>query len=214
MRIAFCAQLQEMIAENNKILPNLLMLDEAHFHLTRFVNKQNYRYWSDANPQLLHETPLHSPKITVWCGVARFGIIGPYFFEDPQGRTITVTSEQYLDKFNTFLVPELRMIECLQTTWFQQDGATAHTANISKNRLQQLFPGRLISPFGDIHWPSRSPDLSVLDFFFFGATSRKSFPLIRRQLRIQASIHDEIAAIPCNILAPVMVSFLSRLHSC
>ncbi|KAJ4440946.1 hypothetical protein ANN_10795 [Periplaneta americana] len=34
MRIAFCAQLQEMIADNNNILPNLLMSDEAHFHLT------------------------------------------------------------------------------------------------------------------------------------------------------------------------------------
>ena len=31
MRIAFCAQLQEMIAENNNILPNMLMSDEAHF---------------------------------------------------------------------------------------------------------------------------------------------------------------------------------------
>ncbi|PSN54430.1 hypothetical protein C0J52_06664 [Blattella germanica] len=41
MRMTFCAHLQEMIAENN-ILPNLLMSDEAHFHLTGFVNKQNF----------------------------------------------------------------------------------------------------------------------------------------------------------------------------
>ena len=64
----------------------------------------------------------------------------------------------------------------------QQDGATAHTANISMNSLRQQFPGRLISRFGDIHWPSRSPDLPVLDFFLWGYL-KKSFPLVRRQLR-------------------------------
>ncbi|KAJ4442800.1 hypothetical protein ANN_04393 [Periplaneta americana] len=115
MRITFCAQLQEMIAENNNILPNLLVSDEAHFHLTGFVNKQNIRYWSDTNPQLLHETPLHSPKVTVRCGVARFGIIGPYFFEDPKGRTVTVNSVRYLQMLNIFLVSELNRIGHLDT---------------------------------------------------------------------------------------------------
>ena len=55
--------------------------------------------------------------------------------------------------------------ERLETTWFQQDGATAHTVNTSMNRLRQQFPEKLVSRFGDIHWSSRSPNLSVLDFF-------------------------------------------------
>lgn len=29
------------------------------------------------------------------------------------------------------------------------------------------FPGRLISHFRDVHWPARSPDLTVLDFFLY-----------------------------------------------
>ena len=119
MRIAFCAQLQQMISENKDTVPNLLMSGEAHFHLTGFVNKQNHRYWSDTNPQLFHKIPLHSPKVRVWCGVARFGIIGPYVFEDPQGRTVTVTSVRYLHMLNIFLVPELIRIERIETTWFQ-----------------------------------------------------------------------------------------------
>ena len=83
MRIAFCEQLQKMIAANN-ILPNSLMPDETHFHLIGFVNKQNYRYWSDTNPQLLHKTPLHCPKVRVRCSIARFGINGPYFSRIPR----------------------------------------------------------------------------------------------------------------------------------
>ena len=50
--------------------------------------------------------------------------------------------------------------------WFQQDGATAHTAQRSLQVLREMFPDRLISLRGDIGWPARSPDLSPCDFFF------------------------------------------------
>ena len=50
--------------------------------------------------------------------------------------------------------------------WFQQDGATAHTANESMAIFRNMFPGPLISRFGDVPWPPRSPDLSTCDFFF------------------------------------------------
>ncbi|GFU54153.1 hypothetical protein TNCV_3618121 [Trichonephila clavipes] len=41
--------------------------DEAHFWLNGNVNKQNCRIWSEANPQVYVETPLHPEKLTVWC---------------------------------------------------------------------------------------------------------------------------------------------------
>lgn len=44
--------------------------DEAHFHLSGCVNKQNCRYWAAEYPRELHERPLHSPKVTVWCAVS------------------------------------------------------------------------------------------------------------------------------------------------
>jgi len=49
--------------------------------------------------------------------------------------------------------------------WFQQDGATAHTANESMTIVRNMFPGYLISRLGDVPWPPRSPDLSTCDFF-------------------------------------------------
>ena len=61
---------------------SIAMSDEAHFHLNGAVNKQNCRYWSPENPRIFHERPLHSPKVTVWCAVGKFGVIGPYFFEE------------------------------------------------------------------------------------------------------------------------------------
>ncbi|GFW71609.1 hypothetical protein TNCV_2548231 [Trichonephila clavipes] len=44
-------------------------IDEAHFWLNGYVNKQNCRIWSEANPQVNVETPLHPEKLTVWCAL-------------------------------------------------------------------------------------------------------------------------------------------------
>ncbi|GFV91367.1 putative DD41D transposase [Trichonephila clavipes] len=45
----------------------ILLSDEAHFWLNGYVNKQNCHIWSEANPQVYVETPLHPEKLTVLC---------------------------------------------------------------------------------------------------------------------------------------------------
>ncbi|GFW57961.1 hypothetical protein TNCV_1419081 [Trichonephila clavipes] len=64
--------------------------DEAHFWLNGYVNKQNCRIWSEANPQVYVETPLHPEKLSVWCALWAGGIIGPYFFKNDEGHNVTV----------------------------------------------------------------------------------------------------------------------------
>ncbi|GFT87381.1 hypothetical protein TNCV_413701 [Trichonephila clavipes] len=44
----------------------ILLSDEAHFWLNGYVNKQNCRLWSEANPQVYVKTPLYPEKLTVW----------------------------------------------------------------------------------------------------------------------------------------------------
>lgn len=75
--------------------------DEAHFHLCGSVNKQNMRYWADTNPRELHQKPLHSPKVTVWCAISSAGIIGPWFFEENEV-TVTVNSDRYVNMLQNF----------------------------------------------------------------------------------------------------------------
>ncbi|GFX93873.1 transposable element Tcb1 transposase [Trichonephila clavipes] len=53
----------------------ILFSDEAHFWLNGYVNKQNFRIWSEANPQVYVETPLHPEKLTVWCALWAGGIL-------------------------------------------------------------------------------------------------------------------------------------------
>jgi hypothetical protein len=54
----------------------ILMTDEAYFHLSHYVKKQNFHCWAEESPQQLHQWPVHSAHITFWCGVANFGVIG------------------------------------------------------------------------------------------------------------------------------------------
>ncbi|PNF21840.1 hypothetical protein B7P43_G05966 [Cryptotermes secundus] len=78
-RREFCEKMLTILTENANDV--VMMSDEAHFHLNGFVKKQNCRFWSEENPREAHQISLHSLKVTVWCGVSKLGIVGPYFFK-------------------------------------------------------------------------------------------------------------------------------------
>lgn len=44
----------------------------------------------------MHEEPLHSVEVTVWFVIASFGITSPYFCENDNGTSVTVTSQRYV----------------------------------------------------------------------------------------------------------------------
>ncbi|GFX01910.1 putative DD41D transposase [Trichonephila clavipes] len=94
------------------VVPNfhkqILFSDEAHFWLNGYVNKQICRIWSEANPQVYVETPLHPEKLTVWCALWAGGIIGPYFFKNDEGHNVTVNGDRYRAMITNFFIPELK----------------------------------------------------------------------------------------------------------
>ncbi|GFV79061.1 uncharacterized protein TNCV_2612471 [Trichonephila clavipes] len=104
----------------------ILFSDEAHFWLDGYVNKQNCLIWSEANPQVYVETPLHPEKLTVWGALWAGGIIGPYFFKNDEGHNVTVNIDRYRAMVTNFFIPELNNHD-VQELWFQQDGATCHS---------------------------------------------------------------------------------------
>ena len=79
----------------------------------------------------IHEEPLHSEKIGVWCGMSRRRIIGPNFFD------ATITTAAYMGIFNTF-VNQLDDDE-LSIGYFQQGGATSHSSHASMAEIQSFF---------------------------------------------------------------------------
>ncbi|GFX75338.1 hypothetical protein TNCV_3043601 [Trichonephila clavipes] len=74
-RRRFVEWAQNVIAVVPDFHKRILFSDKAHFWLNGYVNKQNCRIWSEANPQVYVETPLHPEKLTVWCALWAGGIL-------------------------------------------------------------------------------------------------------------------------------------------
>ncbi|GFX66736.1 uncharacterized protein TNCV_3048351 [Trichonephila clavipes] len=140
------------VSSSVKSLMRVLFSDEAHFWLNGYVNKQNCRIWSEANPQVYVETPLHPEKLTVWCALWAGGIIGPYFFKNDEGHNVTVNGDRYRAMITNFFILELNNHD-VQELGFQQDGATCHTARATIDLLKDTLGDHLISRFGPVNWP-------------------------------------------------------------
>ena len=59
--------------------------------------------------------------------------------------------------------------------WFQQDGATWHTARETMDLLRSRFGEQFISCLGPVDWPPRSGDITPLDFYLWGYVKSKCF---------------------------------------
>ena len=64
-RVRFGQEMLDLTGEDEDLVNNIWMRHEAHYRESGFVNKQKFRYWSQANPRAPHEKPLHSQKVTV-----------------------------------------------------------------------------------------------------------------------------------------------------
>ena len=82
--------------------------------------------------------------------------------------------------------------------------------------LRANFSGHLISRFGDdIHWLSRSSDLTPMDFFLWGYLKDRVYvgrPHTTEELK--QSIHREITSIPVDMLSSVLRDKRNRVHEC
>lgn len=77
----------QMVEDDHRI--KILTSDEAYFHQNGSVKKQNCRYWSQNFAQELQQCPLYINKVTFWVKLAKFGVIGLYFFQENE-RSVTV----------------------------------------------------------------------------------------------------------------------------
>lgn len=87
--------------------------------------------------------------------------------------------------------------------WFQQDGATCHTANATMDILHERFEGMVISRGGDVNWPPRSCDLTPLD----------SMPISRNQPMPSVNITQAIAQIQADLYSRVIENWTSQIRA-
>ncbi|GFV64624.1 transposable element Tc3 transposase [Trichonephila clavipes] len=181
-------------------------VDEAHFSLNGYVNKQNCRIWSEANSQVYVETPLHPEKLTG----ALYGLVES-FFKNDEGHNVTVNGDRYRAMITNFFIPELNNHD-VQELWLQRDGATCHTARATIDLLKDTLGDRLISRFGPVNWPPRSCDLTPIDYLLWGYVKTLVYVDKRQTLdHLEDNIRRVIADIRPQMLENVIEIWTSRL---
>ncbi|GFV26008.1 DUF4817 domain-containing protein [Trichonephila clavipes] len=110
-----------------------------------------------------------------------------------------------------FFIPELNNHD-VQELWFQQDGATCHTARATIDLLKDTFGDRLISRFGPVNWPPRSCDLTPLDYFLWSYVKSLVYADMPQTLdHLKDNIRRVIADIRPQMLEKVIENWTSRL---
>ena len=125
-RVIMCQWFCDKIDAVPDFLDNVCFSDEAHFLLSGHVNSKNNIFWGSTPPEDCLQRPLHSVKCTAWVVISKHGIIGPFWFEDDNKRSVRINTERYvqvLGKFWTALGRRRGVIRVL-FQWFQLDGAT------------------------------------------------------------------------------------------
>lgn len=98
---------------------------------------------------------------------------------------------------------------------YMHDGAPAHWDGHVRAHLNNAFPRRWIGRGGAMHWPARSPDLNICDYFLWGHI---------KQLVYQGNVQDReltrrliinaFQSIPSNMLINATNELRRRINLC
>ena len=162
------------------ILDMILWTDEALFKLNGQVRTNLIRYWGDDSVKKIYQKRNIRTSVMVSLGVWRYGIIGPFFFDDlpkapSEKKKNTVDHNKFLLMMKNCYMPEINSQfpmwdpDVKKNFWFMLDGASIHTAKPVRKFLNETFPRRWIGNNGCIKWPANSPDLTPLGIFYFSS---------------------------------------------
>ncbi|KAF2345622.1 Protein of unknown function DUF4817 [Trinorchestia longiramus] len=129
---------------NVRFVDDIVVGDEAAFHLNSKVNNHNVPTYAPKNqpPNFYFDVGISREKVSVWMGLCGNGhVIGPYFYNN------NLNGVEYLDLINNRIVPRLRETHGnrINRTWWIQDGAPAHRTVALKEKLNELFGNRIIA---------------------------------------------------------------------
>ncbi|GFU33333.1 hypothetical protein TNCV_1158811 [Trichonephila clavipes] len=159
------------------------------------------------SPALKFGYRTYAQKLIVWCALWAGGIL----LQNDEGHNVTVNGDRYRAMITNFFIPELNNHD-VQELWFQQDGATCHTARATIYLLKDTFGDRLISRFGPVNWPPRSCDLTPLDYFLWGYVKSLVYADKPQTLdHLEDNIRRVIADIRPQMLEKVIENWTSRL---
>lgn len=128
-----------------------------------------------------------------------------------------LTGCSYRNFLETDLVELLKNVpfNVRQQIFFQHDGAPAHASLQARRILDANYPNKWIGRGGPIHWPARSPDLTLLDFFLWGTVKEYVYQeQINTREELEGKIIEAFATITEEMLLNAQQSLIRRARLC
>lgn len=163
------------IQRKTRAYPNfprtILWMDESTFTRDGITNCRNLHMWCRAgeNPKLKRSSTFQVRfTVNVWAGLIDNMLIGP---------VITLTGERFLSLLANDLSNLLEDVPLAlrRRMYLQMDGCPAHYARNVRSFLNENYSGKWIGREGPVGWPARSPDLTPLDYFLWGAMKQRVY---------------------------------------
>lgn len=211
-RRVFCDWMLSQADNDDQFTQKVMWTDEATFTRRGILNQRNNHIWSYENPRAVREHSFqHEFQCNVWLGVLDNTIVGPYFL--PHRLNADMFTEFLENGFQDLLedVP----LNTRMNSWFQLDGCPAHFGRGPREWLNINYPRRWIGRGGPAAWPARSPDLTPMDYFVWGAVKQKVYEVPvdtledLRQRIVQAC--RELTPIQCR---SATTSIIRRCRAC
>lgn len=201
-RCVLSAWIQRKIRNDPQFLKTILWMDEAKFTRNGITNCRNLHEWHYENPHLKRASSFQVQfSINVGAALIDDVLIGPVILPT------TLTSESFL----TLLRDELPILleEVSLATrrrgcmYLQMDGCPAHYGRNVRSFLNENYANRWIGRERPVGWPARSPDLTPLDYFLWGAMKQKAYT---STVNTKADLKDRIVQCALEIKSdPEMV---------
>jgi hypothetical protein len=102
--------------EENEFPKKIIFSDEAAFHVSGKLNKQNVRIWGSEHPRATVQHIRESPKVNMWCGFYTVFWLDPFSLPKRQCHPAVAWI-----CWKTFVYPPLQKLQ--PTVSFRQDGA-------------------------------------------------------------------------------------------
>ena len=147
----------------------------------------------------------------VGMGVSKMGSTSPVAI--PVGTK--ANGEKYRELIENLYIPQMPAIafsKGKEDSWaFQRDNAAARTAKPVTHSIRRSTPGAFYP------WPSRSPDLNILDCFTWNAVKQfleSMDPPPRKEAELRAAIFRGVATIPQSQTDAAIDQLVGRCEEC
>jgi DNA-binding CsgD family transcriptional regulator len=170
-RSTFASWICRRMRNDPNFLKRILWTDEATFTRSGITNHRNVHLWLPENPHAVRPSSFqHEFLVNAWAGMINDVLNGPLILPG------TINSARFLEFLRTqFFEAMLELpITYRARTILLLDGAPAHFAREVRKHLDENY-SPWIGRGGTVAWPPRSPDLTLLDFFFWGTIKQKVY---------------------------------------